>query len=219
LRYAYNAASRARTRTRARAHEFNLSGFSVKPQSPPKSSAKAQTPSSDGRRIQVRRSGVHGKGVFALQPLKAGEPIIEYVGEVISWKEALRRHPHDPSDPNHTFYFHIDDRHVIDALYGGNASRWINHSCEPNCEADEVDGRVFIKALRNIPVGEELNYNYGLVLDGPITEKERAEYPCWCGARSCRGTMLAESKPAKSKRKGKGKGKSKNKGKHKPHAS
>ena len=86
-----------------------------------------------GRRIQVRRSGIHGKGVFALQPLAKGETVIEYTGEIISWREALRRHPHDPKDPHHTFYFHIDDKHVIDAKVGGNAARWINHACSPNC--------------------------------------------------------------------------------------
>ena len=121
-----------------------------------------------GRRIQVRRSGVHGKGVFALQPIAEGETIIEYMGEVITWKEAQRRHPHDPNDPNHTFYFHIDDKRVIDAAVGGNSARWINHACDPNCEADEDDGRVFIKALRNIEPGEELNYDYGLIIDGPL---------------------------------------------------
>ncbi|MFM8576416.1 MAG: SET domain-containing protein, partial [Limnohabitans sp.] len=61
------------------------------------------------RRIQVRRSGVHGKGVFALQDIAEGETIIEYVGEVISWEEAQDRHPHDPNDPNHTFYFHVNE--------------------------------------------------------------------------------------------------------------
>ena len=187
--------ARPRTRARTRAHEFNLSGFLVNLQS------SVSTPRSDTRRIQVRRSGVHGKGVFALKPIAEGETIIEYVGEVITWKEALRRHPHDPSDPNHTFYFHIDDGHVIDALYGGNASRWINHSCDPNCEADEIEGRVFIKALRSIRAGEELNYNYGLVLDGPITAKERAQYPCWCGAAQCRGTMLSKGINTPKKRK------------------
>jgi len=144
-----------------------------------------------GRRIQVRHSGVHGKGVFALQPIRAGETIIEYTGELISWKEALRRHPHDPSDPNHTFYFHIDDKHVIDANVGGNASRWINHACETNCEADEVDGRIFIKALTDVQPGEELFYDYGLVVDGRLTKKLKKEYPCHCGAPSCRGTLLA----------------------------
>jgi SET domain-containing protein len=90
---------------------------------------------SNGRRIQVRRSGVHGKGVYALQPIAKGDTVIEYVGEVVSWPEALRRHPSNPDDPNHTFFFHLDDAHVIDAGVGGNAARWINHACEPNCEA------------------------------------------------------------------------------------
>jgi SET domain-containing protein len=144
-----------------------------------------------GRRIQVRRSGVHGKGVFALAPLARGEVIIEYKGEVITWPEALRRHPHDPNDPDHTFYFHIDEQHVIDAKYGGNAARWINHACRPNCEADEVDGRIFIKALRAIAPGEELFYDYGLVLDGRQTAKVKKQFECRCGKRGCRGTMLA----------------------------
>ena len=148
-------------------------------------------PALDARRIQTRRSGVHGKGVFALADLAEGETIIEYVGEVISWKEALRRHPHDPSNPNHTFYFHIDDKHVIDGKAGGNSSRWINHACKPNCEADEDSGRVFIKALRNIKAGEELFYDYGLIIDAKYTKKLLAEYPCWCGAKKCRGTLLA----------------------------
>jgi SET domain-containing protein len=153
------------------------------------------------RRIQARKSGVHGKGVFALAPIAAGETIIEYTGEMIDWEEALRRHPHDPHDPNHTFYFHIDEDHVIDALYGGNSSRWINHSCEPNCEADEVDGQVFIKALRNIAAGEELNYDYGLIIDEPLTPALKAQYPCWCGKRKCRGTLLAQEEPKKKKKK------------------
>ena len=143
------------------------------------------------RRIQVRRSGVHGKGVFAVRPIAEGETIIEYVGEIITWKEAQRRHPHDPKDPNHTFYFHVDEKRVIDAAHGGNSSRWINHSCNPNCEADEEDGRVFIKALRNIKPGEELSYDYGLIIDERYTPKLKAEYPCWCGAKLCRGTLLA----------------------------
>lgn len=144
-----------------------------------------------GRRIQVRRSGVHGKGVYALRPLAAGEVLIEYVGEVITWAQALRRHPHDPSQPEHTFYFHIDDRHVIDANVGGNAARWINHACDPNCEADENDGRVFIKALRDIAPGEELFYDYGLVIDERYTPSLKRKYACRCGSPNCRGTMLA----------------------------
>ena len=146
---------------------------------------------SPSRRIQTRRSGVHGKGVFAVQDIAEGETLIEYVGEVISWEEAQRRHPHDPKDPNHTFYFSLENGNIIDALYGGNSSRWINHACAPNCEAEEQGGRIFIKALRNIPAGEELNYDYGLMIDERYTAKLKAQYPCWCGAPDCRGTLLA----------------------------
>jgi len=134
---------------------------------------------------------VHGKGVFALQDLAEGETIIEYVGEIISWDEAQDRHPHDPNDPNHTFYFHVNEDRVIDALHGGNSSRWINHSCDPNCEADEENDRIFIKAIRNILAGEELSYDYGLIIDEPYTKKLKAEYPCWCGSANCRGTLLS----------------------------
>ncbi len=134
---------------------------------------------------------MHGKGVFALQDLAEGETLIEYVGEIISWDEAQDRHPHDPNDPNHTFYFHVNEAKVIDALHGGNSSRWINHSCDPNCEADEENDRIFIKALRNIKAGEELNYDYGLIIDEPYTKKLKAEYPCWCGSKNCRGTLLS----------------------------
>jgi hypothetical protein len=159
---------------------------------------------SAGRRIQVRRSGVHGKGVFALQDIPEGETIIEYVGEIISWKEADKRHPSNPDDPNHTFYFSIaDGKKVIDAAVGGNAARWINHSCKPNCESDEDDDthRVFIKALRNIKAGEELSYDYGLIIDEPYTEKLKAQYKCLCGAKKCRGTMLAPKDEPKKKKK------------------
>jgi hypothetical protein len=151
----------------------------------------ASCPRPAGRRIQVRRSGVHGKGVYAVQAIPAGQTLIEYTGEVITWPEALRRHPHDPRDPHHTFYFHIDERHVIDAKYGGNASRWINHSCDPNCEADEVGGRVFIKALRDLMPGEELFYDYGLVIDERYTPRLKKEYACRCGSPGCRRTMLS----------------------------
>jgi uncharacterized protein len=144
------------------------------------------------RRIQVRASGVHGKGVFALRPIRSGEQILEYKGEIITWPEALRRHPHDPTDPNHTFYFSIGDTHVIDAGVGGNAARWINHACEPNCKADErEDGRVFIHALRDLAPGEELFYDYGLVIDERYTPKLKKQYECRCGSPRCRRTMLA----------------------------
>ncbi len=147
-----------------------------------------------GNFIKARKSKVHGLGVFATAPIAEGQHLIEYIGERINWKEALRRHPHDPAQPNHTFYFSLEGGDCLDANVGGNDSRWINHSCAPNCEADETHGRVFIKALRNIAKGDELFYNYGLVIDEKYTKKLKAEYACWCGAPKCRGTMLASKK-------------------------
>jgi hypothetical protein len=150
-----------------------------------------KAPLSKRPRIQVRRSGVHGKGVFALEPIEPGQTIIEYVGEIISAEEADRRHPRDPKDPDHTFYFALEDGRVIDAFYDGNAARWINHACDPNCEAEEAEGRVFIKALRPIAPGEELHYIYGLFLEERYTAALKRRYACRCGAAECTGTMLA----------------------------
>jgi len=146
--------------------------------------------SSPSRRIQVRRSGVHGRGVFAVAPIAAGERIVEYRGERISDDEAAERHPADPQEPNHTFYFSLEGGGVIDARFGGNSARWINHSCAPNCEANEIAGRVFIHALRSLEPGEELFYDYRLTLDERLTPKLKRQYRCLCGAPSCRGTML-----------------------------
>ena len=157
------------------------------PSKPPKSSY----------RIQTRRSGVHGKGVFAMVNITKGEVIIEYKGEIISWQQAQDRHPHNPLEPNHTFYFHINEDHVIDGGVQGNSSRWINHSCNPNCEADEIGEHVFIKAIKNIKAGDELNYDYGLIIDERYTPKLKAEYPCWCGSKKCRGTLLAPKRVKK----------------------
>ncbi len=156
---------------------------------------KASTPEASptphsGRRIQVRRSGVHGKGVFAVTTIRKGELIQEYKGEVISWAEAMRRHPQNPDDPNHTFYFGIEGDKAIDGNHGGNSSRFINHACNANCEADEIDGRIFIKAKRTLKPGEELFYDYGLTIDARYTAKLKKEYECRCGAKNCRGTML-----------------------------
>ena len=153
--------------------------------------AKTPAPGTTKGRLQVRQSGVHGKGVFALVPIKKGELILEYTGEVITWPEALRRHPHDPSQPDHTFYFHLNDELVIDGNVGGNASKWINHSCAPNVEADDESGQVYLLALRNIKPGDELFFDYGLVIEERYTPALKKRFECRCGAKTCRGTMLA----------------------------
>ena len=145
--------------------------------------------------IKVKQSEVHGKGVFAVTDIPKNTQIIEYTGERISWKVAEERHPHDPQQPNHTFYFGLEDGSTIDAKYGGNEAMWINHSCKPNCQALEEDfgktTRVFLYAKKKIKKGEELFYDYGLVVDEKMTKQLKKDYECRCGAKHCRGTMLA----------------------------
>lgn len=160
--------------------------------------APARTPvrsQTRNRKAIVRESPIHGRGVVARVPIAAGERICEYVGERIDWPEALRRHPHDPDQPFHTFYFSVDDDTVIDGNVGGDFSRFMNHSCEPNCEAEtvEIDGitRIYILALRDIEVGEEFVYNYGLTLDERYTPTLKKQFACHCGSPKCRGTMLS----------------------------
>lgn len=144
---------------------------------------------------KVRRSGVHGSGVYAHRKIPAGTRILEYTGERITGAEADRRHPVNPDDPFHTFFFSLDNGMVIDAGVDGNDARWINHACAPNCETQESDdARIFIVALRDIARGEELFYDYGLVIDERLTPTLKRQYLCLCGAPECRGTMLATRK-------------------------
>jgi SET domain-containing protein len=139
----------------------------------------------------VRVSPIHGRGVFAARAIRKGARIVEYRGQRISWKEAEARPPSDPANPFHTFYFTLEDGRVIDAGVRGNAARWINHSCQPNCESEESDdGRVYIRARRAIRAGEERSYDYRLTIDGRLTKAEREAFRCRCGAPRCRGTLL-----------------------------
>jgi SET domain-containing protein len=140
----------------------------------------------------VRSSAIHGRGVFASRTIRKGTVIIEYRGVRTSWEAASERQDDDASDPQHTFIFATSDGRVIDASRRGNAARWINHSCAPNCQTfEDENGRVFIEARRTIRAGDELTYDYQLELDERVTAKLRAEYACRCGAKRCRGTLLA----------------------------
>lgn len=143
--------------------------------------------------IEVRKSGVHGKGAFATQRIPKGRRIIEYIGERMPWDAAEE----DPEDP-HTFLFGLNDCDlVINAAIGGNDARWINHSCDPNCEAVEEKGRVFIYALRDLQPGEELFYDYALQIDEPRSAENETHFQCHCGAKSCRGTLLSSEQDGK----------------------
>jgi SET domain-containing protein len=109
--------------------------------------------------------------------------------------EAERRPDSDPTNPYHTFLFELHDGRVIDAGVRGNAARWINHSCAPNCvPIEDDDARVYIEAKRTIRAGEELSYDYQLSVAGRVTEKMKRGYACRCGAPRCRGTMLEKKK-------------------------
>lgn len=141
-------------------------------------------------RIEVRTSAIHGSGVFARRSIPKGARIVEYVGERISTEEADARYNDDAMPHAHTFLFTVDEHTVIDAAHGGNEARFINHSCEPNCEAVNEDGRIYVEALRDIAAGEELTYDYNLER-GELTPGWRERYACSCAAPSCRGTLLA----------------------------
>lgn len=141
------------------------------------------------RRFIVRRSTVHGKGLFALRSIAAGEMIVEYKGSVISWREASRRHAR-LGETGHTFYFGLSDGRVIDGSQGGNSARWLNHACSANCIATEDAGRVFIHASADVDAGAELFIDYSLEVDDPSDEDTVRQYSCRCASISCRGTML-----------------------------
>ncbi len=142
----------------------------------------------------VRKSVIHGRGVFAIRDIRKGKTLIEYTGERITWEEAERRYPIDPI-PYHTFLFEIGDgSECLDAANRSTPANWFNHSCKPNCEAEEdEDERVFIKARRDIKEGEELTYDYNLTCEEKMKKSERQRrYPCWCGVKKCRLTMLGK---------------------------
>jgi SET domain-containing protein len=144
------------------------------------------------RRIVVRNSSIHGRGVFALRRIPKGTRIIEYKGKLITDKEADRRysrvHEHSP----HTMLFSLEGGWVIDATRRGNSARWINHSCAPNCDIEEEGRRIFIESRRDIQPGDELTYDYNLQIGEKHTKAAKREHACFCRARRCRGTMLGE---------------------------
>jgi hypothetical protein len=138
----------------------------------------------------VRRSRIHGNGVYAARRIRKGTRIVEYLGDRITHEQADARYAAKGQDDGHTFLFVASDRVVIDAGVGGNDARFINHSCDPNCETVIENERVFIEAIRTIQPGEELGYEYGLTWETTDDPDELANYACRCGAAKCRGTML-----------------------------
>jgi uncharacterized protein len=166
----------------------------MKTPKPSKANAGGKLPS-----YSVNASAVHGTGVFARRNIPPGEPIIEYRGQRIEWAEALRRAEAKGGPISHTFFFTLADGRMIDGGSRGNDARFINHSCEPNCEAMEHDdGRVYIYSMQNIQRGEELSYNYALIYEGRHTAAVKRAFECRCGSSNCTGVMLAPKPRKKS---------------------
>jgi SET domain-containing protein len=153
-----------------------------------------------GPGIVMRRSLIHGRGVFARRLIREDETVCEYKGEIISEAEVARRYPENMEGLNHTFVFGVAIDHNIDGGSRGNIARWINHSCEPNCDTYEKDKRMFVRAVRDIRPGEELNYDYAIEAGEKLTKAVKARWPCWCGSKKCRGTVLVPTPAPRKKR-------------------
>jgi SET domain-containing protein len=129
-------------------------------------------------RLIIRSSDIHAAGCFALEPIAQGTRLLEYEGERITKDEGDLRYDGRPF----TYLFGIGKGDVV--IDGHGMAMFVNHSCDPNCETDEIDGRVYISAIRNIKTGEEITYDYWLY-DGDD------DAPCYCGSRRCRGSMYS----------------------------
>jgi SET domain-containing protein len=152
--------------------------------------------------IEVRHSTIHGTGVFATANLPKGQEVVYYAGKLMTHEEADVAEGNDV-DTGHTFLFTLNDRYVIEGGIDGNEARWINHSCDPNCEAllvesedgDPAHDRIVIETIRPIRAGEELTYDYGITTDEPLTSELRRLWTCRCGAAACNGLILSAETP------------------------
>ncbi len=152
--------------------------------------------------LEVRPSSIEGRGAFAKKRIPKGTRLIEYLGERITHAEADRRYGRDNCDDDvgeagHVYLFTVSTRTIIDGEVNGNDARFINHSCDPNCEAVVKKGRVYIESIRTIEEGEELYYDYQLDIGEEVTEEDKQRYACLCGSPNCRGTMLDVPMPKK----------------------
>lgn len=127
----------------------------------------------------IRSSGIHAAGCYTTTAIRKGARVAEYTGARMSKQEADALYQGSPV----TYLFGLGDGSMV--IDGHGLAMFINHSCDPNCETSEIDGRVWITAIRNIAAGEEITYDYCLYDGGD----EKA--PCNCGAGHCRGSMYA----------------------------
>ena len=141
--------------------------------------------------IRVGRSRIEGTGVFAKRKIPRGTRIVEYVGARVPVSKCLVEI--SEGKPASIYAFRLNDSILIDGAVGGNESRFIIHSCEPNCEAYVFDDKAYIYAMRDITRGEELTFDYQLqrTITSRVSKKDKEQYPCHCGSPHCRGSMIA----------------------------
>lgn len=132
------------------------------------------------KRVRVGPSRIHGDGLFAAIAIKKGMRILRYTGEKIPRAESDRR-----LAAGNVYIFGLDESYAIDGQGLGNTARYINHSCNPNCQTEQYNHTIWIVAIQDIQEGEELTYNYGYAF------KEHENDPCHCGAQNCCGYILA----------------------------
>ena len=129
----------------------------------------------------IATSPIQGRGGFALGDLKRGTRIVEYLGQKITKLESLAR-----CENNNPYIFSLDDEFDLNGDVAWNPARFLNHSCDPNCEGENIGGQIWIIARRAIEAGEEITFNYGYDLES------YRDYPCQCGALNCVGYIVAE---------------------------
>lgn len=137
--------------------------------------------------LVIRSSKIHVYGCYTKKPIRRKTRIVEYTGPRITVKQADALYDNKPE----TYLFGLTSSKLV--IDGTGIAAFINHSCDPNCEIDEIKGRIWIYALRDIQAGEELTYDYNLY-DGDD------DAPCYCGSANCRGTLYTKEELAKKKR-------------------
>ncbi|GLH68049.1 SET domain-containing protein [Geothrix edaphica] len=151
-----------------------------------------QGPGQDRDFIRVQASGIHGTGVFAKRPIPKGTRILEYAGRRLAKAELLAAAGR--GERKLTYVLNLDEDTAIDGAEQGNDARFVNHSCEPNCEVYIFDGTPYLYAMQEIAAGTELTFDYQLQSASALRisrSLSRELFPCHCGAPGCRGTLVA----------------------------
>lgn len=142
----------------------------------------------DTKFIVVKNSKIHGTGVFARKDIKKGTRVIEYVGDKLTQAQSdkradtqIEKHKKNRKANGAVYIFELNKRYDIDGNVSWNPARYINHSCNPNCETDIIRGHIWIIATQDIRKGEEISYNYGYDLE------DYKDHPCHCKSKNCIG--------------------------------